>query len=133
MGWRRLNTCQMMRMENATIFERPIIPDPPLRAYEDDGSVQILIIALCMLVLLFALLGLLLIRKRKTINYNKVIKIGFYLLHKIAHEPKRALLIATGFDLYACSDVYLPLGEIMIIDKGVGIQVKPQCWFQKSN
>ena len=91
----------------------------------------VLIIALCVLVLLLTLLGLLLIGKRKTMNYNKVIKIGFYLLHKNAHEPKRALLTATGFDLHACSDVYLPPGEIMMIDTEVGIQVKPQCWFLK--
>ena len=48
-------------MEYTTILERPIVPDPPLKAYEDDGSMQILIIALCVLVLLLTLLGLLLI------------------------------------------------------------------------
>ena len=118
-------------MENTTILEKPIILDPPLKAHEDDGSMWILMIALCVLILLLTLLGLLLIQKRKTMNYNKVIKIGFYLLHKNVHEPKRALPTATGFDLHACSDVYLPPGEITMIDTGVGIQVKPQCWFLK--
>ena len=88
-------------MENTTILERPIIMDPPLKAYEDDSSMQILIIALCVLVLLLTLLGSLLIQRRKTINCNKVIEIGFYLLHKNACEPKRALPTATGFDLHA--------------------------------
>ena len=102
-----------------------------LRAYEDDGSIKHLIIALCVLVLLFALLGLLLIGKRKTINYNKIIEIAFYFLHKNAHESKRALPTATGFDLYGYIDIYLPLGKIMMNDTGVEIQVKPQCWFPK--
>ena len=48
-------------MGNTTILERPIVPDLPLKAYEDDSSMWILIIALCVLVLLLTLLGLLLI------------------------------------------------------------------------
>lgn len=81
------------KMENTTLYERPLIPDPPLVAYKEDSSLWVLNFQLCTLVLLVVILGLLLITRgkwKKDFNY-KAIDIGFYVLHRNACKPRRVL------------------------------------------
>src|ERR1035437_2753504 len=46
------------------------------------------------------------------------------LLHEKAQLPKRSSENAAGLDLYACEDVFIPVGETRLIPLGIAIKLQ---------